>query len=365
MGAIEIRDARSPPPPLAILLALLAVIPVEDAQAQLRSACPSQMKSGSIAPRRAGPLHVTFMGATTLLFDDGTTQILIDGFFSRPPVSKALAGWLRPDDKRINFGLDQGGIDHRLQAIFVAHAHYDHAMDAPTIALRMRADLVGSASVRNLGLGQDVPRDCTRLARHRVPHTYGRFTVTPIETPHSLPEIFPGSITKPRPSPTWASHYRTGTSFSFLVEHGGVRILVYPTATVKRARLDGIRADIVYLGTGGLALKTKGFVRRYWNGVVRKVGARRVIPVHWDDMARPLDMGLRPAGFPTGTGTRNRALLACLAMQDGIEFEDVRIFTPAVYGLSIEQLSPKRTAPLSCPNPSRINAGRKVAPSPE
>jgi L-ascorbate metabolism protein UlaG (beta-lactamase superfamily) len=95
------------------------------------------------------------MRATTLLFDDGATQILIDDFFSRPPVSRALAGWLTPDDGRIEFGLDKGRINDRLQVISVAHAHHDHAMDAPMIALRMRADLVGSTSVQNLALGQE------------------------------------------------------------------------------------------------------------------------------------------------------------------------------------------------------------------
>ena len=31
-----------------------------------------------------GSVKVTFLGVTTLLFDDGETQIMTDGFFSRP-----------------------------------------------------------------------------------------------------------------------------------------------------------------------------------------------------------------------------------------------------------------------------------------
>ena len=33
---------------------------------------------------RNAPLRVTFLGVSTLLFDDGSTAILLDGFFTRP-----------------------------------------------------------------------------------------------------------------------------------------------------------------------------------------------------------------------------------------------------------------------------------------
>ena len=322
----------------ALLLGTLAAIKLLSggiAEARTQAACPAQLNERAHSGQTPGAVRATFMGTSTLLFDDGATQILIDGFFSRPPVHRALAGWLTPDQSRISFGLSRGGVNDRLMALFVAHAHHDHAMDAPAIAVRTHADLVGSTSVRNLAFGQGVPRDCVLLARHGVPHRYGAFTVTPIETPHSTPEMFPGNIREPRPSPTWASHFRTGTSYSFLVEHGALRILVYPSAAVERARLDGVRAEIVYLGTGGLILKTPGFVRRYWEGVVRRVGARRVIPIHWDDMGRPLDQGLRPAGWPTGLGARKRALLACLARRDGILLGDVQLFDPVVLELPL------------------------------
>ncbi len=45
---------------------------------------------------------VTWLGVTTLLFDDGETQILIDGFFSRP--SLACVGW-QPSFRHIRISI--------------------------------------------------------------------------------------------------------------------------------------------------------------------------------------------------------------------------------------------------------------------
>jgi len=77
--------------------------------------------------------HVTFLGVSTLLFDDGTTKLMTDGFLSRPPQLRALFGRLKPDAKRIDAALERAKIA-ALDAIFVAHSHYDHALDSAVVA---------------------------------------------------------------------------------------------------------------------------------------------------------------------------------------------------------------------------------------
>src|SRR5262245_60869304 len=44
-----------------------------------------------------GEVKVTFLGTTTLLFDDGETQLMIDGFFSRPPMAKVALSPIETD----------------------------------------------------------------------------------------------------------------------------------------------------------------------------------------------------------------------------------------------------------------------------
>ena len=56
-----------------------------------------------------GTLNVTFLGTTSLLFDDGRTQILIDGFFSRPRARQVIGRMLTSDGDRIYGALARAG----------------------------------------------------------------------------------------------------------------------------------------------------------------------------------------------------------------------------------------------------------------
>ena len=59
---------------------------------------------------------VTWLGVTTLLFDDGESQILIDGFFSRPTLWDSILGRAVVNDAAtINYALHEIGI-RRLEA---------------------------------------------------------------------------------------------------------------------------------------------------------------------------------------------------------------------------------------------------------
>ncbi|HEX6315320.1 MAG TPA: hypothetical protein VFZ73_10700, partial [Gemmatimonadaceae bacterium] len=77
-------------------------------------------------------LRVTFLGVSTLLFDDGETAIMTDGFFTRPGLF-SVATRIRPDSVRIRQALDSARVT-RLAAVIPVHSHYDHAMDAPYVA---------------------------------------------------------------------------------------------------------------------------------------------------------------------------------------------------------------------------------------
>ncbi|MGW2593974.1 MBL fold metallo-hydrolase [Streptomyces sp. NPDC001515] len=245
------------------------------------------------APERAGALRCVFLGVSTLLFHDGETAVLTDGFFSRPGLLRMRFGRLRPDRGRIEDGLRRAGVD-ALDAVFVVHSHYDHALDSAIVAEMTGARLIGSASTRHIALGQGFADERFHLAVVGEPFTIGRFTLTPLPARHSPGDIAPGEVERPLRLPVRATDYRTGACYSLHVRHDGRELLVHASAHSLPGALDGHAAETVYLGVGALGKQDEEFRNVYWERLVAATGARRVVPVHWDDFFRPLDRPLRP-----------------------------------------------------------------------
>ena len=70
----------------------------------------------------ASELRVTFVGATTLLVDDGRTRLLVDPFFSRPGVVRCAVGKIGLHATTIDACLRRLGVE-RLDAVVASHAH--------------------------------------------------------------------------------------------------------------------------------------------------------------------------------------------------------------------------------------------------
>jgi L-ascorbate metabolism protein UlaG (beta-lactamase superfamily) len=237
----------------------------------------------------AGRVAVRFMGTSTILLDDGTTQILIDGFFSRPGL---LLLPIAPNKPVIESAMARAGIGNRLKAVLVAHSHYDHALDSATIARLTGARLVGSASTANVGRGGGLPNSQIQVVQHGQELDYGDFHVRVFRSRHAPPMAFPGEIVTPLAPPKWVSSYREGGSYSFLVTHHGFSILIHPSADAPKDLYKNIRADVIFQGVGGLSKQSNDFILRYLQEL-RWPGAQVVIPVHWDDFTKPLSSGLR------------------------------------------------------------------------
>ncbi|MEX1267145.1 MAG: MBL fold metallo-hydrolase, partial [Woeseia sp.] len=106
----------------------------------------------------AGQVTVTWLGITTLLFDDGETQIMTDATFSRYSLGQLLFTRLKSDMAQINYALDEFGMD-RVRAIIPLHSHFDHAIDAGHVANRTGAVILGSESTASIARGSRVPVD--------------------------------------------------------------------------------------------------------------------------------------------------------------------------------------------------------------
>lgn len=231
---------------------------------------------------------VTWFGVTTLLFDDGKTQILIDGFISRPSLLDTLAR--RPVDNdvvTINNFLNEYRV-RRLAAIIPVHSHFDHAMDVGAIANRSSASILGSESTANIARGSGVPEDQIIVAGDGMEYGFGEFTVRLIESVHapvgwlgSVP--LPGTVDQPLGMPAPVTAFREGGSYAILIEHPQGTTLVHGSAGIRESALDALQVDAVMLGVGGLDGLGKDYMENYWLNTVTSTGATTVIPVHFDD----------------------------------------------------------------------------------
>jgi L-ascorbate metabolism protein UlaG (beta-lactamase superfamily) len=267
-----------------LLSACATSLPVDDV-----AAYPSLAK---VQTQKQSGVTVKFLGVTTLVFDDGETAIMTDGFFSRPDY-QSLAGKIGPNQSRIEGALKKAGVTS-LAAVIPVHSHYDHALDSSVVAARTGALLVGSESSANIARGENFPESRIRVVDDGQTMTFGRFKVTFITSEHLPTKFAPGKISEPLKPPSGVTDYKVGDCFSLLIEHDGRTMLVQGSAGFRPGALKGRHAEVAYLGIGGLNGTKPEYQEQYWKEVVQTVGAKRVIPIHWDNFFKSLDGPLQP-----------------------------------------------------------------------
>lgn len=266
-----------------------------------------------------GKLRVTFLGVSSLLFDDGETRVLTDGFISRPGKLATAIGKVAPDEERIDAALKRLEVRH-LDIVAPLHSHFDHAMDAAVVAKKTGALLVGSPSTGMIGLGGGLPLDRVAGVHDGRSMKIGRFTLTWIASRHApSPKPMEGEITEPLVPPQPIEAWREGGCWSLLVEHDGRTILVQSSAGFVDGALAQRHAEVVFLGVGLLSRQEDGYREHYWSEVVRGTHARRVIPIHWDDFWRGLDQPLVASPWATGNVRASLRAIDALATRDHVE----------------------------------------------
>jgi L-ascorbate metabolism protein UlaG (beta-lactamase superfamily) len=268
----------------------------------------------------AGAVTVRWTGTSTLLFSDGTTDWMVDGWFSRPGPLRVVAGTIEPDLAAIEAGLERNGV-RRLAAVIPAHSHYDHAMDAPEVARRTGALLVGSEATAQIGRGWGLDESRIRVVRDRETLRFGRFMVTLIESRHfQFPNpavaeraLSDPEIREPLVPPVGAFDYRLGKAYAIHVAHPRGSCLIQASAGYVEGGLSGLEADVVFLGVGGLGTQAPGYREAYWKETVNQLGASRVVPIHWDSLTGPIEGPftgpVRAASFLSGGTDETLAFL--------------------------------------------------------
>jgi len=242
---------------------------------------------------------VTWLGVTTLLFDDGETQILIDGFFSRPTLADILLRRrVNNDAAIIDYAMNKFRM-RRLAAIIPVHSHFDHAMDVGAIANRSSASILGSESTAQIARGAGVPEDQITVVEQEASFEFGNFRVTlrpaghaPIGWRGAVP--LDGEIEAPLKMPQPITAWRMGGAYTVIIEHPQGTALVQGSAAYKKYELQDIAADVVFLGVAQLGALGRDYAELYWQHTVTATGSHSVYPIHFDDYTQPFGVVALP-----------------------------------------------------------------------
>jgi L-ascorbate metabolism protein UlaG (beta-lactamase superfamily) len=284
---------------LAILLALVLLLAIALAWLLLFYKSPPVDPAWAVAGSTdipPGAVTVRFTGTSTLLFSDGETDWMVDGWFSRPGPFALLYGTVAPDLEAIERGLAANEVD-TLAAVFPMHSHYDHAMDAPEVARRTGAVLLGSESTANIGRGWGLPESQIQVVADRAPFQLGQFVITPVVSRHfEFPDpefreraLGDPLITAPLVPPVSAFDYKLGQAYVLHVKHPKGSWLIVGSAGYVKGALEEFNADTVFLGVGGLGSQTDDYRENFWRETVGRVAPQRVIPIHYDSLTAPAE----------------------------------------------------------------------------
>lgn len=239
-------------------------------------------------------LTVQFLGNTNLLFSDGETSILTDGFFTRPSPFTVLFGEVAPSKKVIKYCLQKAKITN-LDAVIPLHSHYDHAMDAPMVADLTGAQLIGSSSTVNIGRGYGLKEQQITIPTLDSTIKIGAFQLTFIKSDHwQYPDpeqraaLLNNKIEQPLVTPASIYDYKEGDTYTLLLEHGTTKIAIQGSAGYKENSLPPFDADLLFLSIAGLETMSEAYNQAYQDHLIAPLKAEVLIPIHWDDFTVPL-----------------------------------------------------------------------------
>jgi L-ascorbate metabolism protein UlaG (beta-lactamase superfamily) len=245
--------------------------------------------SGPEGAPSASALSIRWLGTAAHRLSFAGRTLLLDPFVTRPGLA-SLVRRLRSDAAALARWTPHA------DAIVVGHSHYDHLLDAPEIARRTGARIMGSASTALLARAAGVDPALIYQAEpgRRLAETVGPFDVRLVPSLHAkllfgLAPPFPGEIARARPGRGLYFHqYRVGGAFGVLVRAGDVTVYHNGSADLIDAHLEGERADVLLVGLAG-----RRWTPRYLERLLGALRPRLVVPTHYDAFFWPLDDGLR------------------------------------------------------------------------
>jgi L-ascorbate metabolism protein UlaG (beta-lactamase superfamily) len=239
------------------------------------------------------PVVLTYIGNAGWRIDGNGVVILVDPFVSQ--FQKPRAFYAKsidvdaPDEILIPDGAQIAAHASQADYIVATHSHQDHMLDAPVIAKRTGATIIGSESSANIARAYAVPEKQLIIVKGGEDYEFGRFSLRVIPSLHSpllakhynnLP--IAGVVPPGLKAPLHESAYQEGGTFAYLLRIAGHQILIRGGMNYIEREMQGLRPDIALVGSGGSHTENYDYCGR----LMRALGDPAVVfPTHWDQYA--------------------------------------------------------------------------------
>lgn len=236
-------------------------------------------------------LELEWLGTSGFRISAEGFDLLIDPYLTRLPLGDLVRGRAVPpapwDAIRAHAP--------RASAILIGHTHFDHAMDAPTIARATGARVYGSASAARLMALHGLADRAVEVTPHR-PIELGPFVVTFVPSVHSKLALglwtpADGELSCEHLDELTPSRYRCGQVWGIHIAAPGATFYHQGSCGLVEAELAPAHRGVDYLLAG---IAGRRFTPRYTSRLIARLAPRVVVPHHYDDFFRPLDA---PLGF--------------------------------------------------------------------
>jgi L-ascorbate metabolism protein UlaG (beta-lactamase superfamily) len=249
-------------------------------------------------------LKIIYLGTAGWEITDGKTVILVDPYLSRLRRNYSLnpdsiSPSPVPGDTRKAYGdndfieFDTATIDRHIKTadyILVHHAHRDHIMDVPYIALKTGATVIGHESTANIMRAYGVAEEKIITVKGGEDYEFGTFSVKVMQGLHSpLDEkryYDSRIISKDLKAPLKVKDYVEGGSLVFLIRFKGHQIITFGSMNYIEKELEGLHPDIAIVGANA----SRNEIYDYAGRLMRVLNYPAVvIPTHWDNWSVPYD----------------------------------------------------------------------------
>lgn len=268
--------------PLALYAVLLAVGSALFAHGDYQ--IPAELEAPDIVePSRPPGLRLRYTGVAGYEVTDGETVVLLDPVITRPTIFDLATGPVEVDEAQVQRTFP------RADFILVNHAHHDHGVDAPSIARRTGATLVGSPSMINFARAQGVAEAQLRVVRGGERLRLGSFEVQVALGDHApllgTKWLMRGTISPDTEGPLWFFEYAQDAAFAFHLDSPRGRLLFHPQSGYIGGELPP--AEVAIFGIAGYPFDAEKL-----RALRDQTRARFVLPTHFDNFFQPRSRGL-------------------------------------------------------------------------